>query len=124
MRDGETGLLVDSENHRAVAAAITALLADPARAARLGEQGRRAVVEHYNWDRVVADFMAHRGRIHWPGGGATSALIAQVGQIRTATSPSGVVVHSRIRTTARPSPSIAKTRGFIAAQRPHPTQRF
>jgi len=58
VRDGETGVLVDSENHRAVAAAIAALLADPARASRLGEAGRRAVVEHYNWDRVVRDFMA------------------------------------------------------------------
>jgi phosphatidylinositol alpha-1,6-mannosyltransferase len=58
VREGETGVLVDSENHRAVAAAIAALLADPARAARLGEAGRRAVVEHYNWDRVVKDFLA------------------------------------------------------------------
>jgi glycosyltransferase involved in cell wall biosynthesis len=44
-QDGETGVLVDSENPRAVAAGISALLADPARRTRLGEQGRRAVVE-------------------------------------------------------------------------------
>jgi len=58
VRDGETGVLVDAENHRAVAAAIRALLADPEGAARLGAQGRRAVMEYYNWDRVVADFAA------------------------------------------------------------------
>jgi phosphatidylinositol alpha-1,6-mannosyltransferase len=56
VRDGETGVLVDSENPRAVGAAISSLLADPARAARLGEQGRKAVVEHFNWNRVVSDF--------------------------------------------------------------------
>jgi len=58
VRDGETGVLVDAENHRAVAASISALLADPARAARLGAQGRKKVVEYYNWDRVVADLSA------------------------------------------------------------------
>ena len=67
VRDGETGVLVDSENHRAVATAITALLADPTRRVRLGEQGRRAVVEHYNWDRVVADFMAIAAEFTAPG---------------------------------------------------------
>jgi phosphatidylinositol alpha-1,6-mannosyltransferase len=56
VRDGETGVLVDSENPRAVGAAIGSLLVDPARAAQLGEQGRKAVLEHYNWDRVVSDF--------------------------------------------------------------------
>ena len=67
VRDGETGVLVDSENHRAVATAINALLADPARTARLGEQGRRAVVEHYNWDRVVADIDAIAAEFTGPG---------------------------------------------------------
>jgi phosphatidylinositol alpha-1,6-mannosyltransferase len=67
VQDGETGVLVDSENPRAVAAGISALLADPARRTRLGEQGRRAVVERYNWDRVVADFMAIAGEFTAPG---------------------------------------------------------
>lgn len=58
VRDGETGVLVDAENHRAVAAAIGALLADPERAARFGAAGRRAVVDYYNWNRVVTDFAA------------------------------------------------------------------
>lgn len=38
--DGETGLLVDPEDHRAVAAALTDLLTDAARARALGERGR------------------------------------------------------------------------------------
>lgn len=70
VRDGETGVLVDSENPRAVGAAISALLADPARASRLGEQGRRAVVEHFNWDRVVADFRAIEADLTQAGSGA------------------------------------------------------
>jgi phosphatidyl-myo-inositol dimannoside synthase len=53
--DGETGLLVDAERPEAVAQALRRLLDDPALARRLGEGGRRAVVERYNWDRVAAD---------------------------------------------------------------------
>jgi phosphatidylinositol alpha-1,6-mannosyltransferase len=70
VRDGETGVLVDSQDPRAVATAITALLADPARTARLGEQGRRAVVEHFNWDRVVGDIDAIEAELTSPGAGA------------------------------------------------------
>jgi phosphatidyl-myo-inositol dimannoside synthase len=53
--DGETGVLVDAERVEAVAEAVGALLDDPARRARLGAAGRRAVESHYNWDRVTAD---------------------------------------------------------------------
>jgi phosphatidyl-myo-inositol dimannoside synthase len=55
VRDGETGLLVDAERPEAVADALRRLLADPALRRRLGEGGRRAVVERYNWNRVAAD---------------------------------------------------------------------
>jgi phosphatidylinositol alpha-1,6-mannosyltransferase len=55
VRDGETGVLVDAECVEAVAEAVGALLDDPARRARLGAAGRRAVESHYNWDRVTAD---------------------------------------------------------------------
>jgi phosphatidyl-myo-inositol dimannoside synthase len=55
VRDGETGVLVDAERVDAVAEAVGALLDDPARRARLGAAGRRAVESHYNWDRVTAD---------------------------------------------------------------------
>ena len=55
VRDGETGLLVEAEDPEAVAAALRRLLADPALGRSLGEGGRRAVEERYNWNRVVAD---------------------------------------------------------------------
>jgi phosphatidylinositol alpha-1,6-mannosyltransferase len=57
VRDGETGLLVDAEQAEAVADAVTRLLKDPALRARFGAAGRRAVEEHFNWDRVTADLV-------------------------------------------------------------------
>jgi phosphatidylinositol alpha-1,6-mannosyltransferase len=56
--DGETGVLVDSEDPRAVAAAIESLLADPERVRQLGANGRRAVEQRFTWDRVVSDLQA------------------------------------------------------------------
>ena len=55
VRDGETGLLVEAEDPVAVAAALRRLLGDPVLRRRLGEGGRRAVEERYNWNRVTAD---------------------------------------------------------------------
>jgi glycosyltransferase involved in cell wall biosynthesis len=52
VRDRETGLLVD--NHpRAVADAIIQLAGDPALARRLGQAGRRAVIENFTVDHMV-----------------------------------------------------------------------
>lgn len=45
----ECGLCVDPLDPAAIAAAIDALVDDPARARQLGENGRRAVEERYNW---------------------------------------------------------------------------
>lgn len=45
----DCGLCVDPLNPAAIAAAIDALAEDPVRARRLGENGRRAVQERYNW---------------------------------------------------------------------------
>jgi phosphatidylinositol alpha-1,6-mannosyltransferase len=47
--DGETGLVVDGEDVGAVATAVGDLLADPARAARMGAAGRRWVVDNWQW---------------------------------------------------------------------------
>ena len=55
VRDGETGVLVDADGLDPVVEAVSGLLGDPARRARLGAAGRRAVESHYNWDRVTAD---------------------------------------------------------------------
>jgi phosphatidylinositol alpha-1,6-mannosyltransferase len=55
VRDGETGLLTDSESPEALAATIRRLLEDEGLRARLGAGGRAAVESHYNWERVTAD---------------------------------------------------------------------
>jgi starch synthase len=58
--DGETGYLVDyaadraGEFERGLARRIDELLADPARAAALGEAGRRRVLDRFSWP-VIAD---------------------------------------------------------------------
>jgi len=52
--DGETGLLADPLSPVAVADAVEKLLLDPELRARLGAQGRRRVLAHYNWDAAAA----------------------------------------------------------------------
>jgi phosphatidyl-myo-inositol dimannoside synthase len=55
VRNGETGVLVDSDDPAAVAAGINELLSNPERRKQLGAAGRKAVEEYFNWDRVVRD---------------------------------------------------------------------
>ena len=55
VRDGQTGILVDAERPEAVAEALRRLLAADALRRRMGDAGRRAVLERFNWDRVAAD---------------------------------------------------------------------
>jgi glycosyltransferase involved in cell wall biosynthesis len=50
---GETGLLVPPRDPAALAGALAALLADPARARRLGDAGRVRAAERFGWDRAV-----------------------------------------------------------------------
>ena len=52
--DGETGLLVPSEDPDALAVAINELVASPERAAAMGEAGRRRAVADFGWDRIAA----------------------------------------------------------------------
>jgi glycosyltransferase involved in cell wall biosynthesis len=47
------GLVVEPEDARAVQEAVERLAADPALAQRLGDQGRRYVVEHFNRDDIA-----------------------------------------------------------------------
>ena len=49
----ECGLVVEPEDARAVQEAVEKLAADPELAQRLGEQGRRYVVEHFNRDDIA-----------------------------------------------------------------------
>lgn len=55
VRDGETGLLVDSEHSDDVFNAVRSLLDSKALVNRLGAGGRHAVETYYNWQRVAAD---------------------------------------------------------------------
>src|SRR6266550_4597133 len=57
VREGETGILVDSDDPAAVAAGVNELLANPERRKQLGAAGRKAVETYYNWDRVVSELM-------------------------------------------------------------------
>jgi phosphatidylinositol alpha-1,6-mannosyltransferase len=50
--EGQTGLLVDPESTEAITEAIIAILDDGDLARRLGEAGRRRVVEELNWRQV------------------------------------------------------------------------
>jgi glycosyltransferase involved in cell wall biosynthesis len=47
------GLVVEPEDARAIQEAVETLAADPALAQKLGEQGRRYVVEHFNRDDIA-----------------------------------------------------------------------
>jgi phosphatidylinositol alpha-1,6-mannosyltransferase len=49
VRDGETGVVVDGWDVGVIAASVSDLLADRDRAARMGEAGRRWVVENWQW---------------------------------------------------------------------------
>lgn len=55
VRDGETGVLVDPSGPDEAAIVVTQLLDDRIGAQHLGEGGRRAVEQFYNWDRVARD---------------------------------------------------------------------
>jgi starch synthase len=51
--DGETGLLVPPGDPGALAGALSALIADPARAAALGRAGRERAVAEFGWQAVA-----------------------------------------------------------------------
>jgi glycogen(starch) synthase len=53
---GETGILVESENSRALADAIVLLLTDPEKAVRIGQAARRRAQELFSWERCVAAY--------------------------------------------------------------------
>jgi glycosyltransferase involved in cell wall biosynthesis len=66
---GETGLHYPSGDHAALAQLMLRLLDDPAGAALLGQQGRRHVLRHYDWETVAARYADLIDRIAgMPGG--------------------------------------------------------
>jgi len=52
--DGETGQLVPPGDERALAAAVNALIANPAMAAEYGARGRKRAVADFSWDKIAA----------------------------------------------------------------------
>ena len=57
IRDGETGLIVPSEDPRSLADALRSLLDDPAYADRLGAAARRDAIERFGPDRYVEQLL-------------------------------------------------------------------
>jgi glycosyltransferase involved in cell wall biosynthesis len=56
IRDGETGLLVPPDDHVALARALQRLIADQALGPRMGERGRRVVLDHFTADHMAKAF--------------------------------------------------------------------
>jgi phosphatidyl-myo-inositol dimannoside synthase len=52
VQDGQTGFVVPPADHRALAARLFELLADPARSRAMGEAGRQLVLERFSADRA------------------------------------------------------------------------
>lgn len=61
--DGETGLLIPPGDAEALAAAVEALLADPERAAEMGERGRRRAAERFDVRLMLARTKAVYGDV-------------------------------------------------------------
>jgi glycosyltransferase involved in cell wall biosynthesis len=56
VENGRTGLLVRAGQPKALADGLCELMADPARAARLGETARSVAQARYSFDRMVGAF--------------------------------------------------------------------
>jgi glycosyltransferase involved in cell wall biosynthesis len=63
LTDGEHAVLVPAGDPDALAGALASLLDDPVRRARLGEAGRRLLVERYSGARLAAQLEAHYARL-------------------------------------------------------------
>lgn len=63
VRDGETGIIVESGHLENVSNAVRSLLDSQALANRLGAGGRQAVESYYNWQRVAFDLCGIGGTL-------------------------------------------------------------
>jgi glycosyltransferase involved in cell wall biosynthesis len=63
----QCGVCVDPHDPAAIAAAIDGFVLDPTRASAMGENGRRAVLDRYNWGREESKLLAFYGRLEAAG---------------------------------------------------------
>jgi glycosyltransferase involved in cell wall biosynthesis len=63
----ECGVCVDPADPQAIADAIEWLLANPEAAHRMGQSGRRAVEQHYNWEAERAKLLRLYSELAWAG---------------------------------------------------------
>jgi glycosyltransferase involved in cell wall biosynthesis len=61
VRDGQTGLLVEENDPDALARALEALIASPARRRALGQAGQARVLEHFALDANIGALAARFG---------------------------------------------------------------
>ena len=55
---GDAGIVVPARDHDAIAGAVNALMADPARIRALGRAGIERVKERFNWEKAVREIVA------------------------------------------------------------------
>lgn len=55
--DGKTGFLVDKGNHNAWIEKLTKLLADQELCREFGKNGRKLIIDKFNWDKLAEDFI-------------------------------------------------------------------
>jgi glycosyltransferase involved in cell wall biosynthesis len=72
INDAGCGLLVDPLDPAAIAAAIDWVIEHPDGARAMGDRGRRAVLERYNWAREAEKLVALYWRLSTPGQQLTS----------------------------------------------------
>jgi len=63
IQGNDCGLLVDPLDPAAIAKAIDYLVENPKEAQRMGENGRRAVENRYNWGQEEKKFLQFYGQI-------------------------------------------------------------
>ena len=56
--DGKTGFVVPQKNVQKLAEKIVSLLDDPEMGRSVGKEGRRFVVERYDWDEIAKQYAA------------------------------------------------------------------
>ena len=66
IHDAQCGLVVDPLNPREIAEAIQWILEHPKEAKEMGERGRKAVLEYFNWDREAEKLLKFYDRLLGP----------------------------------------------------------